>query len=530
VSPRWSLPFLFLLLANCATTGTELVATDAIQEPEQIEMDLPVGSGENIDSHLFIPDQNTVIAPAQDQAQPDLHVHPHVWERLVHNFALPECSEHEISRNWANWYGDRPEYMARVLKRAQPWIYFIAEELERRGMPTELALLPIVESAYDPFAYSSGRAMGAWQFIASTGRSYGLKQNWWYDGRRDVWAATHAALDYLTKLHQMFEGDWLLALAGYNSGEYRVAKLVKKNLASGKPADFWNLKLPRETRGYVPKLLGLTCLFRDPSKYEFELPLTMDAPVIASVDLGLQADLVLISQISGVAIDIVFSLNPGFNRWATSPEGPYRVVLPVAGAEKLEQKLKQIDPTTLMKWDQVTVRGGDTLSGLAKVHKVPVPVIRSANKLNGDLIRVGQKLRLPRDDQLLIDPLYASAASELQRLQAGLIAADRVTHRVRPGESLSVIARRYRVSVRDLQAWNKIGDPRSLRAGRNIVIFHSPAPVSDRSGTVQHTVQNGDSLWSIARKYKVKLNDLIRWNGLQQRTTIRPGQSLKILF
>ncbi|NIP19078.1 MAG: LysM peptidoglycan-binding domain-containing protein [Xanthomonadales bacterium] len=489
--------------------------------------ELPHGSGESIDEHLFIPE---IIEEPEPRPEPAVHVHPHVWERLVHGFALPECSEQEISRSWAQWYADRPEYMARVLRRAQPWIYFIAEELERRDLPGELALLPIVESAFDPFAYSSGHAMGTWQFISSTGRAYGLKQNWWYDGRRDVWASTHAALDYLEHLHAKFEGDWLLGLAGYNSGENRVARQVKRNLAAGKPGDFWNIWLPRETRGYVPKLLGLTCLFRDPAKYDFKLPATPDKPVVAAVDPGVQADLVLVSQFSEVPIDIIFSLNPGFNRWATSPDGPYRVILPLDGAAKLEARLQEMDPMSLMKWDQVTVKNGDSLSRLAQVHHVPVSVIRTANNLDSDLIRIGQKLRLPRDEQLLVDPLYAAAANELQRLQAGLIASDRLTHKVRPGESLSVIAQRYRVSVRDLKAWNKISDPRKLRAGQTLVVFHSPAPAVRSSATVRHTVQTGDSLWSIARKYRVKLNDLMRWNGIHQDTVIRPGQSLKIVF
>ena len=149
-------------------------------------------------------------------------------------------------------------------RRAQPWIFFITEELERRQLPGELALLPIVESAYDPFAYSSGRAMGTWQFISGTGKRYGLNQSWWYDGRRDVWASTHAALDYLKYMNDMFEGDWLLALAGYNSGEYGVMRQIKKNTRAGKPADFWNLKLPRETRGYVAKITRADLLVRKP--------------------------------------------------------------------------------------------------------------------------------------------------------------------------------------------------------------------------------------------------------------------------
>jgi len=457
------------------------------------------------------------------------HVHSSVWERLVHNFSLEECTAQEQNLEWARWYAERPEYMGRVFKRAEPWIYYITSQIEERGLPGELALLPIVESAYDPFAYSRGRALGAWQFISGTGKRYGLNQNWWYDGRRDVWASTDAALAYLSTMADMFEGDWLLALAGYNSGENRVARQVQKNRNAGKPDDFWSLKLPRETRGYVPKLLGLTCLFKYPEQFGFQIPNTPDKQVIAAVDIGQQADLVLVAQMADVPIDVLFTLNPGYNRWATSPDGPYRVVLPVAGAERLEANLEQIDNSALMRWDQVVVRNGDTLSEISRRHHVPISVLRTSNNLKGDLIRAGQKLRLPRDDQLMVDPYYAQAAAELATLQSGLIAADQVTHVVRSGESLSVIARRYRVSVKDLQRWNNISDPRTLRAGATITVFHQPAqPRPASSGSVKYVVQRGDSLWSIARKYKVRVADLKSWNGLDSDTLIQPGQSIRI--
>jgi membrane-bound lytic murein transglycosylase D len=243
-----------------------------------------------------------------------------------------------------------------------------------------------------------------------------------------------------------------------------------------------------------------------------------------------QSDLVLISQMSGVSIDVLFGLNPGFSRWATSPQGPWRIVLPIESAEKLQQHLDS-DPTpTLMKWDQVLVENGDTLSALAARHHVPVSVLRSTNNLNSDMIRVGQKLRLPRDEQMLVDPLYVAAASELQKLQSGLIASVRVTHKVRSGESLSVIARRYKVSVRELQKWNNISDPRKLRAGKTLTLFQSPAPSAPavRSGTIKHTVRRGDSLWSIARHYDVRVSDIMRWNDLGRNAVIQPGQSIKI--
>jgi len=524
--PLRLLPALMLLfLAGCATTGngTSEITQAAPQTPAT-EQHIP-SSVATIDEHLYVPPAEPVPVDGDEPL-----VYESVWERLVDSFALQNCAAHEQNLQWAQWYADRPEYMARIFKRAEPWIYYITDQIEERGLPGELALLPIVESAYDPFAYSRGRALGAWQFIASTGRNYGLNQNWWYDGRRDVWASTEAALDYLNTMADMFEGDWLLALAGYNSGENRVARQVKKNRKAGKTADFWSLKLPRETRGYVPKLLGLTCLFSNPEDYDFQIPNTPNEQVIAAVDIGQQADLVLVAQMADVPIDVLFTLNPGYNRWATSPDGPYRVVLPVDGADLLQASLEKVDASILMRWDQVVVKNGDTLSEISARHHVPVSVLRSNNNLNGDVIHIGQKLRLPRDDQLMVDPYYAQAAVELANLQSGLIAADQISHRVRRGESLSVIARRYKVSVRDLQRWNNISDPRTLRAGTTITVFHQPAAEQRpaTSGTVKYVVQRGDSLWSIARKYKVRVSDIKNWNSMGSNSMIQPGQSIRI--
>lgn len=523
MSFRFILALSVTVLCGCATTG----GMPPLGEPElsstPAQADRPPSSVATVDEHLYIPGH-----PVGDAPPDEVPAYSSVWQRVVDRFELEDCAAREINLQWANWYAARPDYMGRIFKRAQPWIHYIAEELERRNMPGELALLPMVESAYDPFAYSRGRALGTWQFISSTGKRYGLKQNWWYDGRRDVYASTRAALDYLAEMHQMFDGDWLLALAGYNSGEGRVERAVARNRNAGKPVDYWNIRLPRETRGYVPKLLGLACIFQNPEKYDFKIPDTPDQTVIAAVELGYQADLVLVSQMAAVPIDQLFTLNPGYNRWATSPDGPHHVVLPVDNAELLVRSLELVAPESLMKWDQIVVERGDTLSILASRHHVPVSVIRSTNGLDGDLIRVGQKLRLPRDDQLMVDPLYAQAATELAKLQSGLIAADRMTHRVRSGESLSVIARRYGVTVKDLQRWNNISDPRTLRAGRNIVVFHSPAQAPGAGGTFKYTVQRGDSLWSIARKHKVKLQDLMSWNSLSASAVIRPGQDITI--
>ena len=340
MTSRLLIPVLCFFLASCAATKTT-APEPGPDIPAVVETDLPKGAGESIDEHLFIPEPVEAETRAGDESA---LIYDNVWEKVVSDFSLPACDERKESLVWANWYADHDTYMARVMKRAQPWIYYIAQELEARNMPGELALLPVVESAYDPFAYSSGMALGTWQFIASTGKQYGLRQDWWYDGRRDVWSSTQAALDYLEHLNKKFDGDWLLALAGYNSGENRVAREVKKNLKKGKPGDFWSIRLPKETKGYVPKLLGLSCLFRNPDKYGIKLPKAPNQPVIAAVELQGQSDLVLISQFSEVSIDVLFGLNPGFSRWATSPEGPWRIVLPLEAAEKLQNRLDS-DPT-----------------------------------------------------------------------------------------------------------------------------------------------------------------------------------------
>src|SRR4030067_975735 len=236
-----------------------------------------------------------------------------VWEKSRRGFSLPD-SEHPGVKGDLYWFVNNPDYLLRTSIRAKPYLHFVLEEIKSRGMPTEIALLPIVESAYQPFAYSHGRAAGIWQFIPGTGRLYGLKQNWWYDGRRDVYAATRAALTYLQNLSEMFEGDWLLALAAYNSGEGTVARPGAKNRKLGKKTDFWSLKLPRETRGYVPKLLALATIVNDPDKFSSTMLDISNEPYFALVNTESQLDLALAAELAELSTDEIYQLNPGFHR------------------------------------------------------------------------------------------------------------------------------------------------------------------------------------------------------------------------
>ncbi|NND47613.1 MAG: transglycosylase SLT domain-containing protein, partial [Woeseiaceae bacterium] len=245
-----------------------------------------------------------------------------VLARLRQGFTLTYDDNRRTAAE-LKWFVSHPDYLNRVFTRAQRYLPYIVAELERRGMPLELALLPIVESAYDPFAYSHGRAAGLWQMIPGTAKRFGVKQNWWYDGRRDVVDSTRAALDYLEHLEGLNDGDWLNAIASYNSGEGNVLRAARKNRKANKPVDFWHLKLPRETSMYVPKLLALVEIVADPEKYQLTLPVVPDEQQFMVADIGSQLDLALAAELAGVDIDTVYQYNPGYNRWSTDPSGPH---------------------------------------------------------------------------------------------------------------------------------------------------------------------------------------------------------------
>ena len=273
--------------------------------------------------------QEIVDEIAEEMAPKDL------ISRMVAGFSLETPQDPRVEQE-LNYYRKHPRYIQRIQERAEPYLHFILEEIRKRDMPTEIALLPAVESAYRPFAYSHGRAAGMWQFIPSTGRIYGLKQNWWYDGRRDAVSSTLAALDYLQSLNKQFKGDWELALAAYSSGGGTVRSAIRRNKKKGSPTDFWSLKLPDETSVYVPRLLALVEVFRNPQEHGANLLVFPDEPYFETIDLGSQLDLALAAEMADLPIQDLYLLNSGFNRWATDPDGPHRLNLPLDKVERFK--------------------------------------------------------------------------------------------------------------------------------------------------------------------------------------------------
>jgi len=318
-----------------------------------------------------------------------------IWPRIRRGFALQDALHPAVEGELAQ---TDPAIVEAILKRSQPYLYLIVEEVERRRMPMEIALLPGVESGFNPFAYSTSNASGMWQFTPATGTDYGLRRNWWYDGRRDILASRDAALDYLQKLRTNFDGDWLLALAAYNCGPNALSRQIEANLAQNQPTDFWNLPLYDETRHYVPKLLALRHIVENPARYGVSLPKIKDEPVLNTVQLDGQVDLSVVAELTGLSMNEIYRYNPGFNRWATDPNGPHRLLIPLTRTAMLQDGLDGLSSQQRMRWARYEVRRGDTLKTIARRYNTTPDVLLGMNDLAQGKVHAGQYLMVPPSD------------------------------------------------------------------------------------------------------------------------------------
>lgn len=511
-----------------------LLAACAAQQPRPEVHATPSAGPEGVPQRTLTTD--LPLIPVLDPPEFGVGNQPpeNLWERLRSSFRLPSCDAVPRATAWAHWYAGKQEYLDRVMQRAEPILYFIVEEVQQRGIPGEIALLPVVESAFHPFALSHASAAGLWQFIPATGQRYGLKQTWWYDGRRDIYAATHAAMDYLEFLGNTFDGDWLLALAAYNSGESRVERLIDMQRRRGQPATFMAISdsLPRETRSYVPKLLGVACIVADPQRFGVALHPIVNEPRFVAVETGDQIDLALAAKLAEMDMEELYSLNPAFNRWATDPSGPHRLLLPVGKVATFKRNLADIPPEARVQWARHQIQRGDTLAGIARQYNIDVATLKRVNGLQSSLIRAGRHLLVPRQGAVE-DPVLIAQARELSRMQVAMGVTSPRSYKVRRGDTLWAISRRFDVSVGQLAGANGMTTGDILSIGQTLVI---PGTGSTRlasndspSRPARYTVRRGDSLWEISRRYNLKLQDLMRWNGLSSGSLLHPGQTLSLL-
>jgi len=434
-----------------------------------------------------------------------------LWQTLRDGFAIAESAPETEPRMQAamRWITAGGGLVSAMGPRARSYLPYVVQEVQARGLPLELALLPIIESTLDPYAASTQGAAGMWQLIPATARHYGVHIDWWYDGRRDVVDSTEAALSYLTNLHGKFD-DWLLALAAYNCGETRI----RRTLARNPRATFWTMPLPTETARYVPRILALARVIRTPEAYGVVLPDLAHETQFSVNEFEDQVDLEKLAALAAIPLDDIFRLNAGLNHTATPPQGPHRLLVPDLYLEQFESALTEYSPGP-RQWAQHQVRRGETLGSIARRHDISIQAVRDANSIRGDLIRPG--------DVLLVPP-SAMAAHALK--ENPLVRATRYSarHKVKRGESLWTISRRTGTSVGALVRANAIDPKATLRIGQ---VLRIPRARPSQSAS-SYEVKRGDSLSRIAQRFKVSVGDLVRWNSLDPSRYLRPGQRLRI--
>ncbi len=466
-----------------------------------------------------------------------------VWDRIRNGLGFDSVDQiRRRTRGEIEWFQRNQEYLDRMADRARFYLPYIVRQVEKRGLPSELALLPVVESAFQPFAYSPAGAAGIWQFMPGTGRVFGLKQNWWYDGRRDIVESTDAALNYLERLSAHFDGDWLLAIAAYNWGEGNVQRAIRRNRRAGKSTDFWSIRLPRETRGYVPRLLALATIVSDPQRYGLNLATIEDDPYFAVVNVDSQIDLAHAAELAGISLEEIYLLNPGFNRWATDPDGPHRLLLPQGQVQKFQQGLAEMPPEQRVAYRRHQIRSGESLIVIAKRYRTSVRTIQTINGINGSRIRAGESLMVPVASRAFED---YKLSHDIRRAlaRANRIPSDgiKVTYRVRNGDSLWIIARRHNVRVRDLTRWNGLSTRSVIRPGQKLVIWKRkpyganvtaaalPRKESASGGEdSDYVVTRGDTLSHIARWHRTSVDKLASINGIEPDQVLHPGQKLRV--
>ncbi|MDM8567442.1 LysM peptidoglycan-binding domain-containing protein [Candidatus Halobeggiatoa sp. HSG11] len=408
-----------------------------------------------------------------------------LWDKVRKGYAFKSVDNNQVQRE-INKFLSNPSYFQRISRKANPYFYHIVKEVENRGLPMELALLPAIESAFEPRAVSHKSAAGLWQFMPATGRYYGLTQNKWYDGRRDIAASTNAALNYLKTLHNMFNGDWFLALAAYNYGEGNVGKAIRRNAKNNRPTDFWSLKLPRETREYVPKLLAFAKIVSNPKAYGVKLQRISNQPYFKKFNVGRQIELSVVAQLAGTSVSELKLLNPCYRRGITSPKGPYNITLPASKIYQFKQRLAQI-PSNLKLVKTVAF----ATKSVVKHRRNKVSSKKAKNKK------------------------HTKKTS---------------SHRVRKGDTLWKIAKRYKTTIAKIKNLNKLGKRSSLKIGQRLVVSAKKSTrTSNRTSkkTKKHRVRQGDNWWKLAKRYGTTVSLLKRLNRFKSNS-LRVGKFLVV--
>lgn len=444
---------------------------------------------------------------------------PNIWDVLRQEFSLNHETHQPEVQNQIRWLVAHPSYLHQ-LAQSEPYIYHIVTEIRKRHIPGEIALLPMIESAYDPFAYSGVGAAGLWQLMPGTGTNLGLKQDWWYDGRRSIGPSTNAALHYLVYLHHYFEGNWILAIAAYDSGEGTVARVLKNSNQRAKNARFWRLPLPSETRAYVPRLLALAEVIKYPQRYHVTLPDIPHTPYFEEVNIGSQIDLNHAAQLAGMTYKDLLKLNPGFNRWTTAPYKPFKLLIPKNKVAHFSHNLSLLPQDKRVSWTRHQVHSGESIRSIASLYYTTPNLIRELNQLKSDSLKRGQYILIPSTRNTpapihqSVKPISINKKPSYHRYK--------VVHIVQSGEDYAGLEKKYHVSAKDIRQWNRLQYRQTLRKGQALTIWRTLL----EPGSYQ--VTSGDTIIGIAKKNQTSVSTLKKLNPSIENTILKPGQTILI--
>jgi membrane-bound lytic murein transglycosylase D len=466
---------LALALASCATPAPEVATTEpqpAASAPPPAAAPEPQPAPVATTPPLLTPFSPMAMAELEPLPLPATDL----WDRIVDGYGIAELDDDPLVAHWEQYYASRPDYVARMIDRSRRYLYHIVTATQARGMPLDLALLPMVESAFNPNALSTSRAAGIWQFVPSTGTTYGLKQNFWFDSRRDIVAATDSALDYLDSLYTRF-GDWQLALAAYNWGEGNVQRAVDRNRQLGLPVDFASLtKVPNETRNYLPKLQAVKNIIREPGKYGLKIDDIPDAPYFTVVKVTRKMDVKRAAEIAEMPLAEFEMLNPQHNRPVIAGADEYTILLPIDRAEVFAAKLELIDQP-LVSWQAYRLKQGETLPQVAARYGMSIETLRAVNG-------IGSRARVPVGHAVLVpaeSPSEATAQSLTQAVFTTVPQGRTTYYQVRRGDTLSSIAKRHGVAASDIRGWNRLSQNK-VYVGQRLRINSESVPSVARHG------------------------------------------------
>ncbi len=388
--------------------------------------------------------------------------HNNLWSVVTGNFSLVSKSinnpnvQNEITEMLKN-----KAYFTQVSLNAEPYLYYVYQQVQKRNMPAEMAFLPMIESNYYPFSLSGPGANGLWQFMPAAAKDYNLSMNWWFEGRQDIPASTQAALDYLVKLHNHYH-DWYLALAAYNAGPGVVNKAIKVNQKKGLPCDFWSLKLPKETENYVPKLLAVSAIIKDNQHYHVKLNPIANKPAFTEISIDHPINLAELSQMIKMDSMQLLRLNPDFRRWITPPQGTYTLLVPVDKATQAQEDLSKFTADNL--WMHYTVKNTDTLNSISKQFALSTDTLVHVNNLSGNHVSTGQTLLIPYD--------YSAPNKNVvgQVLPRNPHQSDKVVHQVFANESIKMVAQEYHTTPAAIKTWNELSSEK-LQPGQTLAIW-----------------------------------------------------------